>query len=457
MRFSTINPATEEVLDEYEMMTSAQVKEAVERGRESFESWRLVPVSGRVGYLVKLAEVLRGNARRFGELISKEMGKPIKQSVAEVEKCAWCAEFYAAEGGKWLEDQPVEADGVLHKVSYEPLGVILSIMPWNFPFWQVYRFAVPTILAGNVSLLKHATNVTRCALVIEGTFREAGFPEDVFQTLRADHDTVAEVIRSDLVAGVSLTGSTRAGERVGELAGQNLKKVVLELGGSDPFIVLDDADIELTAKNAVLGRMQNAGQSCIAAKRFIVHKSVADDFIKAFAEKVKAMVIGDPLEEKTEVGPLVNQAALEEIEGQVEDAKRKGARICTGGRRWGRKGYFYEPTVISNTSKDMRCVSEEVFGPVAAVIVVASDAEAIEAANNTEFGLGGSVWTRDTDRGLQVASEVESGTVFVNSITKSDPRIPFGGVKKSGLGRELSYFGLHEFVNIKSYSVYEHK
>jgi len=457
MKFSTINPATEEVLDEYEMMTGEQVTGAVEHARETYDSWRTVPVSERIGYLVKLGGILRANARRFGEIITKEMGKPIKQSIAEVEKCAWCAEFYAQEGGKWLEDQPIEADGLLHKVAYEPLGVILSIMPWNFPFWQVYRFAVPTILAGNVSLLKHATNVTRCALVIESTFREAGFPENVFKTLITDHDTVADVIRSDLVAGVSLTGSTRAGERVGELAGQNLKKVVLELGGSDPFIVLDDADIELTAKNAVLGRMQNAGQSCIAAKRFIVHKAIADDFIKAFTEKTKAMVIGDPLDEKTEIGPLVNQAALEEIEGQVKDAKAKGATICTGGRRLNRKGYFYEPTVIANTTKDMRCVAEEVFGPVAAVIVVENDAEAIEVANNTEFGLGGSVWTRDTKRGLQVASGVESGMVFVNSITKSDPRIPFGGVKKSGLGREMSYFGLHEFVNIKSYSVYEHK
>ncbi|MCP4713326.1 MAG: NAD-dependent succinate-semialdehyde dehydrogenase [Planctomycetes bacterium] len=457
MIFSTINPATEEVLDEYETMSGEQVAGAIESAREAYESWRLAAIGERLQCMVKLAVILRANARRFGDIITKEMGKPIKQSIAEVEKSAWCAEFYAEEGAKWLESQPIEADGMLHKVAYEPLGVILSVMPWNFPFWQVYRFAVPTILAGNVSLLKHATNVSRSALVIESTFREAGFPKNVFQTLLADHDTVAEVIRSDLVSGVSLTGSTRAGERVGELAGKNLKKVVLELGGSDPFIVLEDADIELAAKNAVLGRMQNAGQSCIAAKRFIVHKSIADDFIKAFTEKTKAMVIGDPLDEKTEIGPLVNRAALEEIEGQVEDARAKGATICTGGKRLDRKGYFYEPTVIANTTGDMRCVAEEVFGPVAAVIVVESDAEAIEVANSTEFGLGGSVWTRDIERGLKVASGVESGMVFVNSITKSDPRIPFGGIKKSGLGREMSYFGLHEFVNIKSYSVYEHK
>jgi acyl-CoA reductase-like NAD-dependent aldehyde dehydrogenase len=457
MKFSTINPATEEVIAEYEMMPPDEVFSVCRGAQEAYLSWRRTEVMERAELLSRLASVLRHNVSRYAGYITTEMGKPIRQSEVEVEKCAWCAEVYADNAADWLEAEEVEADGVLHQVSFEPTGAILSIMPWNFPFWQAFRFAIPTLLAGNVSILKHANNVPQCAFAIEETFQKAGFPENTFRNILADHDTVAEVIRSDLIAGVSLTGSTRAGIRVGELAGSSLKKAVLELGGSDPFIVLDDSVLSIAAQNAISGRMLNAGQSCIAAKRFIVLRSVAEQFTEAFAEQAQQMIVGDPSDEKTEMGPLVNEAALKEIEEQVADAVDKGGKIAAGGKRLNRKGYFFQPTVISETKPEMRCVTEEVFGPVAAVIVVDDDAEAIKIANNTEFGLGASVWSQDLERARKIARELETGAVFINSIVKSDPRMPFGGVKKSGIGRELSKYGMREFVNVKALNVYEHK
>jgi succinate-semialdehyde dehydrogenase/glutarate-semialdehyde dehydrogenase len=457
MIFKTINPATEETIAEYETMPREAVFELLAGCEAAFQNWKNLSITERIPYFRKLAEVLRNNKEKYAKLITIEMGKTITESRSEIEKCAWTAEVYADNAGAWLQDQAVAADGKAHFVIYQPLGVILSIMPWNFPFWQALRFGIPTLIAGNVSMLKHSNTVPRCALAIEEAFFKAGFPEGVFRTILVGHDTVAELIASDIIQGVSFTGSTEAGAQVAELSGRHLKKVVLELGGSDPFIVMEDANIEFSVKNAVLGRNINTGQSCIAAKRFIILEEIAEQFSTRFAELTANLKVGDPFDELTQIGPLVNAQALGNLENQVNDALAKGAKLLTGGKRMALKGYFYEPTVITNTTPAMKVLTEEVFGPVAPIIVAKDEAEAIKIANSSEFGLGGSVWTRDIDRGERVAREIETGSVFVNSITKSDPRMPFGGVKKSGIGRELAQFGLKEFVNIKGLNIYEHK
>ena len=455
MTITTINPATEEVIKKYSHMSQGEVMAILDDVHKTFLEWKTLLVQQRASYLTKLARVLRNNKDPYAQLMTKEMGKPITEARAEIEKCAWTAEVYAKNGEQWLQEEVLESDGKEHRVVCQPLGVIFSIMPWNFPFWQAFRFAIPTLLAGNASLLKHASNVTGCALAIEDAFKEAGFPENVFRVVIADHDTVAEIVASNLIAGVSLTGSTSAGKRIGELAGKNLKKIVLELGGSDPFIVLEDADLDKAAELATVGRFLNCGQSCVAAKRFIVVASVVEDFVQRFVENVKQKVLGNPAEESTHLGPLVNKTAVEQIENQVNDAVDKGATILTGGKRGKGKGYFYEPTVLINTTTDMKVVKEEVFGPVAPIIVVKDEKDAIKVANATEFGLGGSVWTRDLERGKRIARQLECGCAFVNSFVKSDPRVPFGGIKESGIGRELSKYGLREFVNVKAINVYK--
>ncbi|MFQ5962774.1 MAG: NAD-dependent succinate-semialdehyde dehydrogenase [Candidatus Scalinduaceae bacterium] len=455
MTVTTINPATEEVIKDYSLMSRKEVMVILDYVHKAFVGWKTLPVQQRASYFAKVARVLRNNKEKYAQLITQEMGKPVTEARAEIEKCVWTAEIYAENGERWLQEQVLKADGKEHRVVYQPLGVIFSIMPWNFPFWQAFRFGIPTLLAGNASLLKHASNVTGCALAIEDVFKEAGFPENVFRTVIADHDSVAEIVASNHIAGVSLTGSTSAGKRIGELAGKNLKKVVLELGGSDPFIVLEDADLDKTAEQATVGRFLNCGQSCVAAKRFIVVESVAEDFARKFAKDVKQKVLGNPVEESTRLGPLVSKKAVEQIEDQVNDAVDKGATILTGGKRAKDKGYFYEPTILVNTTKEMKVVKEEVFGPVAPIIVVADEEDAVKVANATEFGLGGSVWTKDIERGKRIARQLECGCAFVNSFVKSDPRIPFGGIKKSGIGRELSKYGLREFVNVKAINVYE--
>lgn len=456
MKFQTTNPATGEVLGEYETMSREEVFAIVEACHQAYQKWRGLEVKERVPYFLRLAEVLRENRDRYAALITQEMGKPIGEARAEIEKCAWAAEVFSERGPEWLADEHFEADGKEHVVTFQPLGVILSIMPWNFPFWQALRFGIPTVLAGNTSVLKHSNTVPECALAIEEAFRLAGFPEYAFRAVLADHATIADLIASDVVRGVSLTGSTAAGERIAELAGKHLKKVVLELGGSDPFIVLDDADVDLAAQKAAAARAQNAGQSCIAAKRFIVMEGVADAFAERFAEHLGRLKVGDPMDEGTEVGPLVNAQAADDMEGLLEDAVEKGARVVSGGARMETKGYFFQPTVLTNVRPEMRVVAEESFCPVAPIITVRDEEEALRVANDTEFGLGGSVWTRDLERGVRLARRIEAGTLFVNSITKSDPRMPFGGIKRSGLGRELSRFGIREFVNVKAVNVYEH-
>lgn len=456
MRHETINPATEERIATYETMSPREIREIAARVHAAYRSWRQRPLAERAAAVHRLANTIRAQCDQHARLISLEMGKPIVQSRAEVEKCAFLCDVYAAHAAAWLAPEKVTADGRMHHVIFQPLGVILSIMPWNFPYWQALRFAVPAIVAGNASILKHARNVPQCAFGIEALFKDAGFPEDIFRTILADHDAVAELMGSELIQGVSLTGSTGAGARIAAQAGRHLKKVVLELGGSDPFIVLEDADIEFAARQAVTGRMVCTGQSCIAAKRFIVREEIATAFTERFAEFMDALRVGDPLDEKTDVGAIVDQNALDELLAQLTESVERGARIVVGGQRLARPGYFFAPTVVADTTSDMRIAAEEVFGPIAPILVAANDEEALRIANDSEFGLGGSVWTRDIDRGIALAERLEAGTTFVNSIVKSDPRMPFGGIKKSGLGRELSHYGLREFVNIKGVSVYAH-
>jgi len=456
MEFETVNPATGAIIGTWTTMTTDEVMQVARQSQRAFDDWKRLTVAERVPLFRKLAVVLRENLEDWALLITTEMGKPITEARAEIEKCAWMTEVYADHAEVWLAEEKVVADGRQHLVTFPPLGVIFSIMPWNYPFWQALRFAVPGVMAGNTSLLKHASNVTGCAFAIERAFGEAGFPDDVFRTVVPDYDTVSDLIASDIVQGVSLTGSTQVGRHIGAEAGRHLKKVVLELGGSDPFIVLEDADIEFTAKGAVAGRMLTAGQSCIASKRFIVVAAVADAFATRFCELMEDLKVGDPRDETTQVGALVNEAAIKELEAQLARSVALGARILGGGTRLPGAGCFFPPTVVTNTRPGMPLVDEEVFGPIAPVITVNNEAEAVALANSSDFGLGGSVWTRDLERGLRVAREIESGTVFVNSITKSDPRMPFGGVKNSGLGRELSHYGLKEFVNVKGLSIYDH-
>ncbi|MBS3131745.1 NAD-dependent succinate-semialdehyde dehydrogenase [Candidatus Woesearchaeota archaeon] len=456
MKIKTINPATEEVLSEYDIMPKEMVFDIAKSARKAQKSWGGLPLKKREELMKRAAAVLRENKEEYAKLMTLEMGKPITESRGEIEKCAWTAEIYAGKAEEWLKDEQMEADGLKHLITYQPLGTVLAIMPWNFPFWQAFRFAIPTLLAGNAAILKHASNVTGSALKIEEVFRKAGFPENVFRTIIAEHSAVNELIGSDYVQAVSLTGSTEAGARIAEAAGRHIKKVVLELGGSDPFIVLEDADMDFAVENAVRGRMLNMGQSCISAKRFIVHESIADEFARKVAERFSKIIIGNPLDEKTQGGPLINKKAVEQINRQVQDSIKQGAKLLTGGKAIGSKGSFYEPTLLYNVRRDMKVACEEVFGPVGAVMPFKTAEEAVEIANSSEFGLGGSVFTKDLKKGEEIVRKIESGSVFVNSFTKSDPRMPFGGIKKSGIGRELSKLGIREFTNAKGISVYKH-
>lgn len=450
----TVNPATGEKLAEYPRQDAAQVAAVLARAVEAGRDWSRRPVSARTALLPALASRLRARAPELARLMSLEMGKPVTEARAEVEKCAWLCEIYAERAEEWLADTPMAADGLRHSVAYQPLGVILSIMPWNYPLWQALRFGVPTLTAGNTSLLKHASNVTGCGLAIAELFAEAGYPDGCFQTIVADHAVVSGLIAHDDVRGLSLTGSVEAGRRVAELAGRHLKKVVLELGGSDPFIVLEDADLEAAARGAVTGRMLCTGQSCIAAKRFIVARAVVGEFTARFAAAMAQLPVGDPLDEATRVGAIVNEDEMQVLADQCADAVQKGARLLTGGRRLDRPGCFFPPTVLAEVTPDMAVWRDEVFGPVAPVMAMADDEQAVRVANASVFGLGGSVWSRDLERGERLARRLEAGTVFVNSIVKSDPRMPFGGVKQSGLGRELSWHGLREFTNVQGVNVY---
>jgi len=448
-KIETVNPSTGKVIATYDNASPEEVSRQVRAARDAFAKWKNLDLAERAESMRRLGRVMRKNREEYAKLVTEEMGKPIRQSLAEIEKCAWVCDYYAERAEAFLRDEIVPTEFRKSFVSFEPLGVVACIMPWNFPFWQVMRFAVPALTAGNVGVLKHSSICLGSALKLEQAFSDAGFPENVFQSVIGDSRAGEALVQANIDA-VSVTGSVNTGRRVAELASKDLKKFVLELGGSDPFIVLEDADMNQTAYMATQSRLLNNGQSCIAAKRFIVVKEVADKFTKLFVENTRAEVVGDPLDSKTTVGPLVRESQRQALAKQVEDARGKGGAVLTGGRPVNRVGFFYEPTIITNVNHEMDVVREEVFGPAAPVIIVKSEEEAIREANNSEFGLGASIWTGNIDRGIKLARQIESGMVSVNEMVKSDPRLPFGGIKKSGIGRELSEFGIKEFVNIKS-------
>ncbi|MFC7228900.1 NAD-dependent succinate-semialdehyde dehydrogenase [Salinirubellus salinus] len=447
----SVDPTTGEELATYEEHTPEEVDAALERAVDEFAEWRERPVQERCGVLVEAADLLRERSEEYGELMSKEMGKPIEQGVGEVEKCAWVCEYYAERAPEQLADEVIGTEHDARTlVSHEPLGPVLAVMPWNFPFWQVFRFAAPNLAAGNVGLLKHASNVPGSALAIEEVLRDAGAPEGAFQTLLVSSGQVDSVIEDRRVKAVTLTGSELAGRAVAETAGRELKKTVLELGGADPFVVLEDAPIEETVEKAVHARTQNNGQSCIAGKRFVVVESVYDEFLDRFVDAMADLTVGDPLDPETDVGPQAREDLMEELHDQVERSVEAGAEVALGGEPLDREGPFYPPTVLTDVPLDSAVACEETFGPVAAVIRVPDEETAVEVANDSTLGLGASVWTADLERGERVAREFEAGCCFVNEFVKSDPRVPFGGVKDSGYGRELSRDGIHEFVNRKT-------
>jgi succinate-semialdehyde dehydrogenase/glutarate-semialdehyde dehydrogenase len=454
--FETVNPATEEVEDTYEKHSSEDVEEILTEADETFNEWNTKRIEERESLLSEAADVLRDRKREYAETMTREMGKPVSQAVAEVEKCAWVCEYYAERAGEHLQDERIGGEpGTKTYARYEPLGVVLAVMPWNYPFWQVFRFAAPALAAGNVGILKHASNVPGCALAIQDVFDRAGFPEGAFSALLVDSGDVDGVIRDDRVRAVTLTGSNPAGEAVASTAGEEIKKTVLELGGSDPFVVLDDADVETAAETAAQARNLNSGQSCIAAKRHIVHEDVYEDFLKAFVGEVNDMTVGDPSEEDTDVGPQARGDLRDELHAQVKASIEAGATLETGGEIPDGDGYYYPPTVLTDVPDACPVANEEVFGPVAAVFPVSGEDEAVELANSSRYGLGASVWTEDLRRGEELTRRIDAGMTFVNSLVRSDPRLPFGGVKESGYGRELAADGIREFTNKKTVWIQE--
>nr|WP_276235121.1 NAD-dependent succinate-semialdehyde dehydrogenase [Halosegnis sp. DT85] len=446
-----IDPATGDALEPVAEHDAEDVDAALDEATAAFESWSDTRLEERRRLLTEAADVLRDRTEEFARLMTREMGKPIEGARAEVEKSAWGLDHYAEHAPEYLADEHIGTEaGTKSFVSYEPLGPVLAVMPWNYPFWQVFRFAAPNLVAGNVGLLKHASNVPECALAIESVFEEAGFPEGVFRTLVVGSERAEEVIRDDRVRAVTLTGSEPAGRAVGGAAGEELKPSVLELGGSDPFVVLDDADLAAAASVGASARTLNSGQSCIAAKRFVVHTDVYDEFLERFVAEMESLVVGDPTDEGTDVGPQAREDLMAEVHEQVTASVEAGATVETGGEPLDRDGFFYPPTVLTDVPRDAPLGCEEVFGPAAAVFEVESEAAAVELANDSDLGLGASVWTEDLERGERVARRIESGGVFVNELTKSDPRLPFGGIKDSGYGRELARQGIRAFLNEKT-------
>ncbi len=455
MSISTTDPTTGKAIRTFEPYTTARVNESLDRAVAAFREHRRTSFAERANHMRAAAEILETECRELGRLMTLEMGKPYKAAIAEAEKCATACRYYAENAERFLADEPVKMDDGKAWVAFQPIGVVLAIMPWNFPFWQVFRFAAPALMAGNVGVLKHASNVPQCALAIEDVFRRAGFPDGVFQTLLVGSDAVEGLIADPRVAAVTLTGSEGAGRSVGSAAGRNIKKAVLELGGSDPFVVMPSADLDEAVATAVTARMINNGQSCIAAKRFIVHEKIYDEFLRKFVARVSAVRVGDPMDEKTELGPLATAAIRDQLDAQVKASVAKGAKLLTGGKKLERDGWFYAPTVLADIPADAPAAYDELFGPVASVFNVRDLSEAIRVANATSFGLGASAWTRDHAERDRFVAEVESGLLFINGMVVSDARLPFGGVKNSGFGRELGEFGIREFVNIKSIRVME--
>ena len=450
MSIQSINPATEEVIETFEPYTTAQVNLALEEAHNAFLSWRETTFAERGAVLHRVATYLREHKAELARLATLEMGKPIVESEAEVEKCAWNCDFYADNAEKFLADERIATNARESYVSFLPLGVVLALMPWNFPYWQVFRFAAPALMAGNTIVLKHASNVSLTALRMERIFQDCGLPEGAFRTVLVPGAETRRIIEDPRIAAVTLTGSDAAGVSVASTSGQVLKKTVLELGGSDAFIVLEDADLDAAAQMAVRARYQNTGQSCIAAKRFIVVEPVADAFEQKFVEAAAKLRVGDPLDRETQVGPMARGDLRDALEKQVQESLKMGARAVLGGKPLARKGYFFEPSIVTNVTPEMPLFREETFGPVAAVIRARDIEDAVELANDSNFGLGGNLWTSNIERARSLARHLESGGVFINGMTASDPRLPFGGIKHSGYGRELSSFGIREFVNIQT-------
>ncbi|MTI86722.1 MAG: NAD-dependent succinate-semialdehyde dehydrogenase [Balneolaceae bacterium] len=447
----TINPATGEEIKEYDSMSKEKVEGILSSASHAFKSWKEKSFDQRAEYLIKVAKTLREQKAELAKLMAEEMGKPLAQGEGEVEKCAWVCEYYAEHAESFLEKQKIETDGSKSYITFNPLGTVLAIMPWNFPFWQLFRFAAPALMAGNAAILKHSENVTGCALKIEEIIHEAGIPEDLFRTLVVQVGEVKRIIQHKEIAAVTLTGSTRAGKAVASQAGEVLKKTVLELGGSDPYIILEDADIRQAAETCVTSRLINSGQSCIAAKRFIVMEEVYDDFLKEFTSILKEKTIGNPFDEETDIGPLAREDLRDDLHSQVQDSVLKGAKRYIGGEKPEGEGFYYPLTILTDVKPGMPAYEEELFGPVASFIKAGSEEEAIHIANDTKYGLGAAIFSADEEKAERIAAqELEAGCCFVNDFVKSDPRLPFGGIKESGYGRELGLYGIREFVNTKT-------
>lgn len=453
MAIASINPVTGEVLKTFTPLTDGEIEHKLALADRTFATYKYTSFAERAQWMYRVADILEAKKTEFGIIITLEMGKTLKSAIAEVEKCAHLCRFYAEHAPQFLADTPVTIDAGQALIRYQPLGIILAVMPWNFPFWQVFRFAVPCLMAGNVGLLKHASNVPQCALAIAEIFHAVGLPDGAFQTLLIGADRVANLVADPRIKAATLTGSEPAGQSLAAIAGHHLKKVVLELGGSDPFIVLKTADLDLAVATGVTARVMNNGQTCIAAKRFILEEAIADQFITKFVEKFRALKVGDPMQAATDVGPLATPQILQELDGLVKATVNAGAKVLVGGYRIKQEGNFYAPTILVDIPLGAPPYQEEFFGPVASVFRVKNIREAIALANSTNFGLGASIWTKD-EREIELAiAQIEAGSVFVNSMVKSDPRLPFGGIKRSGFGRELGIEGIREFVNIKTIAI----
>lgn len=445
--FESINPYTGQVIGEYAELSEAETEEKLISAQNAFKTWRKTSFEERAILFKNLAKILKDEKQQYAEMITLEMGKPLQSAKDEIDKCALVCEYYADHAQDFLTQEDVDTHAAESFVTYEPLGAVLAIMPWNYPFWQVYRFAAPALMAGNVGVLKHAPNVLGCASLVEQTFVKAGFPKDVFQNFIVHHDKIDKIIKHPVIKAVTLTGSERAGSAVAAQAGSAIKKTVLELGGSNAFIVLNDADLEKAVEVGVLSRMQNAGQSCIAAKRFFLHEDIAERYLHMFREKIKQLESGNPLEEGVQIGPMARVDLAEELAGQIQRSLEAGARLFHGGKR---DETYFEPTMLTNVQPGMPAFEEELFGPVAAFTIVSSAAEAVELSNRSELGLGATIFTQNIAEAKKLIPEFEDGSVFINAMVKSDPRLPFGGTKKSGFGRELGSFGIKEFTNIKT-------
>lgn len=450
MAIESINPANAKLIKRYKPYSFSQIESIINNVNNDFLNWKNTNFKQRKKLMLNVSRILQKQKVEYAKILTLEMGKPITQAIAEVEKCAWVCEYYAENAESILQKEFIKTDASESYVQFDPIGIVLAVMPWNFPFWQVFRFAAPALMAGNAGILKHASNVPMSALAIEEIFQKSGLPKNIFRTLLIESKQVDAVIENPKVKAATLTGSEYAGSMVAQKSGKMLKKSVMELGGSDPFIILADANLDEAVNTAVTARLLNNGQSCIAAKRFIVVEEIAEKFEEMFIKKMEETVVGDPMNDETDLGPIAREDLLIELHDQITKSVEAGAKILTGGKRLDRKGYYYAPTIISDVKKGMVAYEQELFGPVAIVIKVKNEEEAIFVANDTNFGLGASLWTKNISKAKKLASKIESGSVFINGMVKSDPRLPFGGIKLSGYGRELSHYGIKEFVNIKT-------